>query len=115
MSPEVVGELSSDDFPNRDPAMKMLRGLGVLEITREVEDLAELLVAEKVMPEPARSGDALHVAVATLHKMDYLLTWNIQHLANPNKRTHLAVVCLRLGIAPPLILTPDMLQESDNA
>ncbi len=42
------------------------------------------------------------------------LTWNVRHLANPNKRMHLAVICLRLGRVPPLIVTPDMLQEADH-
>ena len=46
--------------------------------------------------------------------MEYMLTWNVQHLANPNKRMHLAVLCMRLGLAPPAIVTPDMLQEPDD-
>ena len=48
----------------------MLEGLSVLEITREMEHFAELLVKEKVMPGPSVSGDAVHVAVATMHRMD---------------------------------------------
>ncbi len=43
-----------------------------------------------------------------------ILTWNVQHLANPNKRTHFGVICLRLGVAPPVLATPDMLQEADD-
>lgn len=93
----------------------MLRELLLLEMNREVEQLAELFVAERVMPGPSVSGDALHVATATVHRMDYILTWNVQHLANPNKRTHFAVLCLRLGIVPPNIVTPDMLQETFDA
>jgi hypothetical protein len=46
--------------------------------------------------------------------MEYVLTWNAQHLANPNKRTHFAVICMRLGFVPPIFVMPDMLQESDN-
>jgi hypothetical protein len=92
----------------------MLRGLSVLPLTPEVEQLARLLVAEKVMPEPSVSGDAVHVAAAIVHRIEYLLSWNVQHLANPNKRTHFGVVCLRLGIAPPLIVTPDTLWETNE-
>ncbi len=51
---------------------------------------------------------------ATLHRMDYVLTWNVQHMANPNKRTHLGVICMRLGLAAPMFVTPDLLQETDN-
>ena len=63
------------------------------------------------MPGPAVSGDAIHVAAATVHRVDYLLTWNARHMANPNKRAHFATICLRLGLVPPQIVTPDLLQE----
>ena len=66
------------------------------------------------MPAPAVEGDALHLAVAIIHQMEYILTWNVKHLANPNKRTHLAVLCMRLGLAPPQLVTPDLLQEFDD-
>lgn len=87
----------------------MLKGLTVLELTIEVEQFAELLVKERVMPGPSKSGDAIHVAVATIHRMDFMLTWNVKHLSNPNKQTHLAVICMRAGLTPPMIVTPDML------
>ena len=115
VSLEVVAELSAQDFTNREAALQMLRGLPMLDLTREVEDLAQFLVHERVMPGPSISGDAMHVAVAVVHGMDFMLTWNVQHLANPNKRTHLAVICMRLGVAPPTIVTPDMLWEVDDA
>ncbi len=67
------------------------------------------------MPGPV-AGDAVHVSVACVHGVDYLLTWNVRHLANPNKLEHLAAVCLRLGLTPPRIVTPDMLwKETDDA
>lgn len=92
----------------------MLRGLNALEITDDVIEFGEVLVRDRVMPAPAVAGDALHVAAATVHRMDYMLTWNVKHLANPNKRTHFAVVCARVGLIPPLLVTPDMLEESGN-
>jgi hypothetical protein len=113
VSAEVFRELSAEDFHCREEALGMLSGLTPLQITREIEELADLLVAEKVMPGPAISGDALHVALASVHRMDYILTWNAHHLANPNKRTHFGVICLRLGMLPPLIVTPDMLKEPE--
>ena len=115
ISGEVIRELSAADFPNRERALGLLTGLHVLELTSEVEQLADLMVQEKVMPAPAIGGDAVHVATAIAHRMDYILTWNVKHLANPNKRTHFAVICMRLGLVPPQIVTPDMLQEFENA
>jgi hypothetical protein len=111
VSDEVIRELSSPDFPKdvRDPALKMLQGLSALDINSDVTGVARLLVAEKVMPGPAVQGDAIHFAVAMVHRVDYLLTWNQKHLANPNKRTHLLVVCARLGYIAPEIVTPDLM------
>lgn len=109
VSGEVLIELSDPEYVNSERALKMLEGLTVVEITREIEQFAELLVSERVMPGPSVSGDAVHVAVATIYHMDYILTWNVKHLANINKRTHLAVICMRAGLVPPTIVTPDML------
>jgi hypothetical protein len=85
----------------------------LLAITDDAFGLAELLVRELAMPAPAQ-GDALHVAVATAHGMDYMLTWNVRHLANRNKVAHLRTVCVRAGLLPPEILTPDLLWETSD-
>jgi hypothetical protein len=117
ISPEVVRELLRPEFPSnvRDAALAMLVGLPVLALTQEVIQLARILVDEKAMPGPAVAGDALHMAAAIVHRMDHLLTWNQKHLANPNKRTHLMVVCGRAGVRLPEIVTPDlMFLEGDN-
>lgn len=92
----------------------MLRGLPLLALTREVEEFAKILVTDRVMPAPSNSGDALHVAAATIHRMDYILTWNVKHLANPNKRIHFGIICMRLGLVAPILVTPDLLQETDD-
>lgn len=114
ISGEVIRELSAPTFPNVSMALDMARGLSLLRLTREVQELGELLVTERVMPAPATGGDALHVASATVHGMDYLLTWNVKHLANPAKRTHFAIICMRLGLVAPMLITPDLLQETDD-
>jgi hypothetical protein len=75
--------------------------------------LAQLLIEQHVMPGPVK-GDAIHVAFAAYHGMEYLLSWNVKHLANPNKRVHLARVLLNAGRTVPLIVTPDVLWESDD-
>ena len=117
ISDEVIRELSDSGFPSvvRDPALAMLNGLSAIPLNAEVASLAELLVRDPVMPAPAVQGDAVHVAAAIVHRMDYLLTWNQKHLANPNKRTHLAVICARLQLPMPQIVTPDLLNlENEN-
>ena len=114
ISPTVVSELAAPNFPGSEKALAMLHGLKMLRQSPEVIALAELFVKERVMPKPADAGDALHVATATAHRMDYVLTWNVRHMANPNKRTHFAVICMRLGLSAPIFVTPDFLQENDH-
>lgn len=110
VSAEVLAELSHARYPRRREAQDRVRDVPLLEVTDEVIGLASLFVREQVMPGPAR-GDAVHIAVACFHAMDYLLTWNTHHLANPNKLTHLRVICLRAGLTLPQIVTPDLLWE----
>lgn len=111
ISAEVIAELSDPFYAERGTALAMIKGLNALELSDDVGGFAEILVREKVMPSPAISGDAVHVATATIYQMDYLLSWNVQHLANPRKRQHFAVICLRAGLVPPQIVTPDILME----
>jgi predicted nucleic acid-binding protein len=81
-------------------------------LTPEIRGLAKIRVSEKVMPGPDASGDAVHVAAAIAHRVDYLLTWNVRHLANLNKLEHVRVICQRLGYIPPVITTPDVARET---
>lgn len=117
ISAEVLRELSDPDFPAavRDAALKMVSGLPALAMDSQVTGLAEVLVKEHVMPGPAVAGDAIHFAVCAIHRIDYLLTWNQKHLANPNKRVHLAVICARLNVPAPQIVTPDLLIMEDES
>lgn len=65
------------------------------------------------MPKPV-AGDAIHVAVAAVHGIEYVLSWNVRHLANPNKLRHLQSICLRSGLVAPQIITPELLWEDDD-
>ena len=59
----------------------------------------------KLMPEDPL-GDALHLALASYHKCDFLLTWNCKHLANANKFDHIGRVNMLLGLYVPRLVTP---------
>jgi len=109
ISGEVTRELSSPGFRHREAAIAMATEAHVLAVNEDVEGLAVILVREKVMPTPAGSGDAIHVAAATVHGMDFVLTWNQKYLANINKVPHLREVCRRAGYLPPDLTTPDAL------
>ena len=79
ISEEVIAELSPPGFSESQRALEMLHGLELLELSPEVQGLARILVKEKVMPGPAITGDAIHVAAATVYAMDYLLSWAGHH------------------------------------
>lgn len=110
VSPEVMGELDDPRFASRQGALDLARQVPLLQLNEEVLGFASLLVEQRVMPRPI-AADAIHVAASCVYGMDYLLTWNVRHLANPNKLTHFRKICLRAGVLPPLIVTPDMLWE----
>jgi hypothetical protein len=116
ISNEVIRELSGPSFPEavRNPAQGMVSNLPLLELSHDVIDVAASLVAERVMPALAVEGDALHFAAALVHGIGYLLTLNQRHLANPNKRIHLLVVCSRMGFLVPDIVTPDIMMTEQK-
>ena len=66
------------------------------------------------MPAEA-GGDAVHLALASMHSIDFLLTWNCRHLANANKIQHLTVLNARLGLHVPVITTPLTLMPEDES
>ena len=113
VSAEVITELSVPKYPHSGAALQFIDSIPILAYSDEVEGLATIMIEEKLMPGPV-SGDAVHVAITCFHELDYLLTWNVRHLANPNKLSHLRVLCLRLGLMPPQIITPDLLWEVED-
>lgn len=112
VSAEVVFELSKPEYPQREDALQFIDGIEALQLTADVAGMAAVLVRERVMPGPL-TGDAMHVAAATVYGFEYVLSWNVRHLANPNKVRHLNAICLRFGLMPPQIVTPDHLWESE--
>jgi hypothetical protein len=113
VSAEVIDELSDPAYPMTREAVEWVRDVPLLDVDDEVRGLANIFVRERVMPLPV-AGDAIHVAVACVHEVDFVLSWNVRHLANPNKSEHLRVVCIRAGYLPPRIVTPELLWESTD-
>ena len=113
VSDEVLSELSHPDYPQSEAALDFIRSITVLSILDEMVRFAAILVDRKVMPRPV-AGDALHVATAVVSHMEYILTWNVRHLANPNKSLHLNAICTEHGYLAPRIVRPDDLEELDR-
>jgi hypothetical protein len=91
--------------------LETLAGIPVLSISRGVTTLAHTLIRTRTLPTKARL-DAIHVATAAVNGMDYLLTWNLRHLANAAIRGKIEEACRKAGIHPPIICTPEELMEA---
>ncbi len=85
-----------------------LAGVPSLALREEAVALARRLIDRGAVPSQA-AADALHIALATVHGMDYLLTWNCRHIANAEIRQAVASVCELHGYEPPVICTPEEL------
>lgn len=93
--------------------LDFLRGIDFYPVDETASGIAEEYIRHKLMPADP-NGDALHLALASLHRCDVLLTWDIKHLANPNKIGHIQRVNSRLGLFVLEILTPSQLLERDR-
>ena len=104
-SEAVFEELNEGNYSIKDQALALIKDLPVLAVDKSVIEMVNVYIANKVMPKNPR-GDALHLALATQHKCDFLLTWNCNHLANANKIVHLSSVNALLGYLTPQLTTP---------
>lgn len=104
-SEAVLLELRSGQYPSRNAALAMAEELPLLEVSSAVAEIVETYVQHRLMPADP-SFDALHLAVASYHKCEFLLTWNCLHLANANKFGHIRRVNNLLGLYVPVLATP---------
>ena len=104
----VIREAAAGDKRAARRRLEVVEPLALLEITDQARQLARGLVTEASIPRKA-AEDALHIALATVHGMDYLLTWNCRHIANAEIRKVVTEVCTAHGYEPPVICTPEEL------
>ncbi|MFN0135857.1 MAG: hypothetical protein ACKVS9_07035 [Phycisphaerae bacterium] len=104
-SEAVLAELGFAPARKAKEAAALLRPVKLLVEPPELDDVIGYYIDHKVMP-AAATGDAYHLAIASLCSVDYLLTWNCKHLANANKMRHISVANQRLGLHVPILTTP---------
>ncbi|MEN6336835.1 MAG: type II toxin-antitoxin system VapC family toxin [Phycisphaerales bacterium] len=90
--------------------LEILEGIAQLVLTDGARELARAFLAEKAVPRKAQ-GDALHIATAAAHRIDYLLTWNCRHINNPEIKPSIRRVCESVGFSCPEICTPIEIME----
>jgi hypothetical protein len=88
----------------------VLKAVPILDATPDAMRLTVALLGGGAVPRRA-VVDATHVAIATVHGVDYLLTWNCAHIANAMMRGRIETICRKAGYEPPVLCTPEELME----
>jgi hypothetical protein len=110
----VYDEASRGDSELARQRLKVLEELIQLELTTEVIEVASELFSSGILPEKARL-DALHISIASVHGVEYLLTWNCKHIANARILPALYRTLEGLGLSPPLVCTiEEMMGHGDS-
>jgi predicted nucleic acid-binding protein len=104
----VVEEAKTGDAEAARKRLAAISGLPILEINHAAEELAKRLVDEGLIPETS-AEDALHIALATVHGMDFLLTWNFRHINNAEMKAKIRAAIEALGYECPIICSPEEL------
>jgi predicted nucleic acid-binding protein len=108
ISPLVLQEAGMGDRRVARRRLRALQGIPILRVTPEAVSLGQRLIRQGPIPEKAEV-DALHIATAAVHGMEYLITWNCRHIANAMMRSRLEALCRLAGYEPPIMCTPEEL------
>ncbi len=112
ISDMVVRECEKGDVGRAKLRAEAIDGLPLLDIDSEVEVLAAELVRKKAVPENSLE-DALHIAVAAVNNVDFIVTWNFKHINNPVMQRHIGGVVRGMGYGMPEICSPEELEEAN--
>ena len=110
----VLDELAGGTHDRATERLELVKVFPLLDVDEEVERAARYYADNMAMP-TRNLRDALHLAIASVHDVEYLLTWNYAHLANASKRTHIETLNRRLHLSSPVICSPEelMLEPTD--
>ena len=108
VSPLVERELERTREPYRRSYLSLIKKLPSLELTEEAAILAEGYVSRGIFHRKFL-GDALHMALASYHKIDFVVTWNFGHLANVHRVARVRLFNTAAGFFAPEVITPEFL------
>ena len=97
ISPVVLTEASQGNPEAAQRRLEVLSHLRVLEVLPEADILTQKLLNARAVPQSS-NPDAQHIAIATVHGVEYLASWNHKHIVNANKREHISQVCREAGL-----------------
>ena len=105
VSESVLRECAAGDAAAAQKRLALVADLPLLRITENALDIAQALLERRIIPSKA-AEDALHIAIATTHAVDYLLTWNCRHIANPELQRNTLPTLMRLAYFCRLFVRP---------
>ena len=114
----VTSRLTLEECGDGDPTaaserLQLLEGIPLLNESDDAAMLAKFLVKNKAVP-ASEPRDALHIATAATHGVQFIATWNFKHILNPHLQAQIASVCRDAGFIPPVICTPEQLKATEN-
>ena len=104
----VLDEAAAGDSDAAQRRLPFLADLPLLDVTDAVNDVAKAIMESGLLPQKA-TRDAIHIAVSSVHGIDFLLTWNCRHIANAAIMKELGNIVARCGYEIPIICTPEEL------
>lgn len=110
----VEVEPVAGEFPSKADMLVLASRFPLLDLNEAVAEAVDAYIAHRVMPGNP-GGDALHLAAASFHRCDFLVTWNCRHIANANKFGHIRRINSLLGIGNPALVTPLELLNEETA
>lgn len=110
---ETLDEAAKGDPTMATERLKLLSTIPLLPLPDEGLDLARHLVESRIVPAKADS-DAIHIAIASIHQIDFFVTWNFKHIANPLIRDRLRNAVAKAGFELPVMCSPEELLANDD-
>ena len=116
LSSIVFEELGDTINPElRDKMLKLARELHaeVVPLSEAVDQIATQFVEEGLIPVKYKE-DGLHLAIALLHNLDYVISWNFKHLVKLKTKRAVRIMAVREGFKEVEILTPqEVISDED--
>lgn len=106
----VIDEVSVGEAAMAEKRLALLAELPLLDLTAAAQTFAQQILDCRILPIEA-DRDAVHIGLATLHRMDILLSWNCRHIANAAIQPRLRRLAEAGGYTLPVICTPEELME----
>lgn len=113
-STETLNEAGEGDSEMAKARLELLADIQILLVTETAAELARILIRSGLVPEIA-SPDAVHIALASVHEIEFLVTWNFKHIANPHTRESMRMKINDSGFHMPVMCSPEELLNDDES